>query len=263
MRPLNRPRLILARLEKVTTSHLGFQQRSSALQPVATRYHRQIATRYRSFDSPSAFLLYLDLDLLHSAMDPQLRQRRRPALSCVLCRQRKVKCDRTLPCKQCATSGNRNCTYAPTKKPIPKTSPHPSSTATSTSSANDKPPGMFVFNASPDDAIQMQPTQNKADSALQDLAARVKELENQLKEVGIDRGESYSQHTPRSDGDSFTTGHIPSTRSSVYSDKKAGMLSSHVQLESKPSKVQFLGHSHWMNALDQVGTRQILNSESC
>jgi hypothetical protein len=41
------------------------------------------------------------------------KRRRRPQLSCVLCRRRKVKCNRELPCDQCyKLSKGRSCVYA-------------------------------------------------------------------------------------------------------------------------------------------------------
>jgi hypothetical protein len=40
------------------------------------------------------------------------RRRRRPQLSCILCRRRKVKCNRELPCDQCyKLSKGRSCVY--------------------------------------------------------------------------------------------------------------------------------------------------------
>jgi hypothetical protein len=39
------------------------------------------------------------------------RRRRRPALSCVPCRRRKIKCDRTMPCNHCMQSKNAVCSY--------------------------------------------------------------------------------------------------------------------------------------------------------
>lgn len=43
-------------------------------------------------------------------MERQHRQRRRPALSCLECRRRKIKCDRTDPCAHCV-SIRAQCTY--------------------------------------------------------------------------------------------------------------------------------------------------------
>ncbi|KAI1126187.1 hypothetical protein F5Y10DRAFT_245346 [Nemania abortiva] len=43
-------------------------------------------------------------------MEEQPRRRRRPALSCVACRRRKIKCDRANPCARCVSTNTR-CTY--------------------------------------------------------------------------------------------------------------------------------------------------------
>ncbi|GAP86258.1 putative C6 zinc finger domain-containing protein [Rosellinia necatrix] len=43
-------------------------------------------------------------------MEEQPRRRRRPALSCLACRRRKLKCDRANPCARCVLA-NTNCTY--------------------------------------------------------------------------------------------------------------------------------------------------------
>jgi hypothetical protein len=51
---------------------------------------------------------------LQQRMDTSVpRKRRRPALSCVQCRRRKVKCDRNNPCGQCMLLRNSDpCTYS-------------------------------------------------------------------------------------------------------------------------------------------------------
>lgn len=43
-------------------------------------------------------------------MERQSCRRRRPALSCVECRRRKIKCDRTKPCAHCVAAASQ-CTY--------------------------------------------------------------------------------------------------------------------------------------------------------
>lgn len=40
-----------------------------------------------------------------------LRKRRRPALSCIECRRRKIKCDRNHPCNHCKQTKNSTCIY--------------------------------------------------------------------------------------------------------------------------------------------------------
>jgi len=58
---------------------------------------------------------------LPSADETEKRRRRRPQLSCVLCRQRKVKCNRELPCDQCyKLSKGRSCVYTDILLPLAK-----------------------------------------------------------------------------------------------------------------------------------------------
>jgi len=52
------------------------------------------------------------------------RKRRRPALSCVQCRRRKVKCDRKSPCTQCAQYNNTTCIYDDPEVRLAGTSTH-------------------------------------------------------------------------------------------------------------------------------------------
>lgn len=48
----------------------------------------------------------------------RVRRRRRPALSCLNCRRRKIKCDRNDPCVHC-TSAKLQCKYAPPTRDLP------------------------------------------------------------------------------------------------------------------------------------------------
>lgn len=60
-------------------------------------------------------------------MENPVRKRRRPAVTCIECRRRKVKCDRALPCGPCILS-SLPCTY---------NSPFPHSQALHTDSGDD------------------------------------------------------------------------------------------------------------------------------
>ncbi|KAM7210438.1 hypothetical protein V8F06_014174 [Rhypophila decipiens] len=60
----------------------------------------------------------------------QPRRRNRPALSCLQCRSRKIRCDRSEPCASCIKSKIVNCHYEEARRPKPrlwKLSPAPSS----------------------------------------------------------------------------------------------------------------------------------------
>ncbi|KAK4228109.1 Acetamidase regulatory protein [Podospora fimiseda] len=44
-------------------------------------------------------------------METEPKRRRRPPVSCILCRQRKIRCNRQLPCQNCIRSKNAECAY--------------------------------------------------------------------------------------------------------------------------------------------------------
>ncbi|KAK3323370.1 fungal-specific transcription factor domain-containing protein [Cercophora scortea] len=48
------------------------------------------------------------------------RRRNRPALSCIQCRTRKIRCDRNEPCASCVKSKIVNCTYEEARRPKPR-----------------------------------------------------------------------------------------------------------------------------------------------
>jgi hypothetical protein len=45
-------------------------------------------------------------------MDRRAHRQRRPVLSCLECRRRKIKCSRTEPCAQCVSSNHSQCVYS-------------------------------------------------------------------------------------------------------------------------------------------------------
>ncbi|GLI73437.1 hypothetical protein PoHVEF18_001654 [Penicillium ochrochloron] len=48
---------------------------------------------------------------MDSSSPSGVRKRRRPAVSCIECRRRKVRCDRAKPCGQCTAHNTPSCTY--------------------------------------------------------------------------------------------------------------------------------------------------------
>ncbi|KAF2829553.1 hypothetical protein CC86DRAFT_346377, partial [Ophiobolus disseminans] len=44
-------------------------------------------------------------------MADNLRKRKRAAISCILCRKRKIRCNRETPCSNCVRSKNAACVY--------------------------------------------------------------------------------------------------------------------------------------------------------
>ncbi|KAJ1322908.1 aspyridone synthetase trans-acting enoyl reductase [Microdochium nivale] len=65
-------------------------------------------------------------------MTDTVRRRRRPAVSCTLCRRRKIRCNREAPCNNCVRSGNADCIYdGPPPKAMSTTTAAASSPASS------------------------------------------------------------------------------------------------------------------------------------
>ncbi|KAL6231429.1 hypothetical protein BDW75DRAFT_233616 [Aspergillus navahoensis] len=62
-----------------------------------------------------------------SAPGPE-RRRRRPAVSCFLCRRRKIRCNRESPCSNCIKSKAEPCVYD--SDPLPRPQQHPGSSRT-------------------------------------------------------------------------------------------------------------------------------------
>ncbi|KAH8879010.1 hypothetical protein GQ53DRAFT_834507 [Thozetella sp. PMI_491] len=61
-----------------------------------------------------------DAGAVTTAQAAPVRRRNRPALSCIQCRSRKVRCDRNEPCNSCLKSKILNCTYEEARRPKAK-----------------------------------------------------------------------------------------------------------------------------------------------
>jgi hypothetical protein len=195
------------------------------------------------------------------------RKRRRPALSCVLCRRRKVKCDRKLPCSQCSQYNNAPCKYDDPevaglgKHSITRQTLHNSSRVIAANQTHgvsnsrepilfnnqniSAPPGFESRSPSSSAALVPAPagehpqseqhafegslgtSPSQPDSSVQELKDRVQKLEALIT--------SSSKYGPRpSEIDSLTLAtNIPKLRGNI-------------------DKTRFFGKSHWMNTYDDV-----------
>ncbi|TGO82217.1 hypothetical protein BPOR_0887g00030 [Botrytis porri] len=187
----------------------------------------------------------------------QPRKRRRPALSCIQCRRRKIKCDRNMPCGQCISSKTSACQYssdlAPQSKrsrvngngqyPVtPSTVGHsPGSTTHASPNSNGGTdnvtngilPNSTSFWAETTSIVDgslplrgqtLVPHQNPSDPTVQALLDRVHKLEQIISETDA------MNDGPNLLSDKYVRG--PSLRGSL-------------------SKTRFFGQSHWMNSIDQ------------
>ena len=195
------------------------------------------------------------------------RKRRRPALSCVLCRRRKVKCDRKLPCSQCSQYNNAPCKYDdPEVAGLGKHSSTPQTTHNSSrvraskqshGVSNSGEPILFnnqnisaplgFESCSPSSSAPLVPAPaaeqsrseqhafegslgavlSQPDSSIQELKDRVQKLEALIN--------SSCKYGPRpSENDSSTSPiNVPKLRGNI-------------------EKTRFFGKSHWMNTYDEV-----------
>lgn len=118
----------------------------------------------------------------------QSRRRRRP-LSCIVCRRRKLKCDRSLPCSQCIKSNTADsCTYAgsragPTSNTRSSGTPPRSRLQTPSNRPNAPAGGLHVFD-SRRKAVPNQGPKSGHSNELQELRSRVQNLENALSVQG-------------------------------------------------------------------------------
>lgn len=85
-----------------------------------TAAKNQTAKQQQTATTPAAATNAADKggSLAHVPRPPQ--RRNRPALSCVQCRARKIRCDRNEPCASCIKSKASICTYEGARRPKPR-----------------------------------------------------------------------------------------------------------------------------------------------
>jgi hypothetical protein len=224
------------------------------------------------------------------------RKRRRPALSCIECRRRKIKCDRNMPCNHCMQSKNSVCSYKDSYTPSHSAPKTPSSTPRSMEGdfmgrlghkcpnlqvdgghsfgVNSSPQGARCLNNSPQ-AEQDLPSASYTDSS----PAESNELDRNgnpskgqhdqrfLAEVTLNSPEVTKENENMMSmmGINFSTfedvmiqdGDSRNTlRTKVFRDTNSTPI---VDLKGTLCKTRFFGQSHWMFALKQVCRRALFS----
>jgi hypothetical protein len=214
-----------------------------------------------------------------SAVPP--RKRRRPALSCVECRRRKIKCDRNVPCTQCTQFKSASCTYkdgypgssnSHTAKPAPQAPSAPQNgdlgcvghivpfvpgvSASAGQNASPKESSartVPLFNESHSAATTLyspsasvgSPEEPQSEQNVQVLLDRVKKLEDSLNTVSPGNLDPLWTSFSSNDNQTFfgraTKIPVPELKGSV-------------------SKTRLFGQSHWMCAFEHVGYRMASTS---
>ncbi|PSN65239.1 hypothetical protein BS50DRAFT_53841 [Corynespora cassiicola Philippines] len=184
------------------------------------------------------------------------RRRRRPAVSCSLCRRRKVRCNREQPCNNCLRSKNVSCVYED-NPPLRSRQHHPQISrpnndgpkSDSSAAAEASAMNAFHFRTGASTTISSpslsdpQPPSNIQAS----LHMRIKHLEEQLSRQNI--AESQNDYpTPSTSVETMTLGVEPNGQFDfLHESDKSGLQTSIVRNVSH--KTRFFGQSHWITSI--------------
>lgn len=153
-----------------------------------TTIYLRISRRFCQLISPATVITYLvdKSNMEDNHTQSSATRRRRPALSCTICRRRKLKCDRSLPCGQCVKSKTPDlCVFS---APRPSQSAASGSTMASSPSDHRHAPsdgassggsGLYVF----DSRNRVTKPRGRPDE-LHELRNRVQVLEQALARGG-------------------------------------------------------------------------------
>ncbi|BCR83248.1 uncharacterized protein ACHE_10650A [Aspergillus chevalieri] len=180
------------------------------------------------------------------------RKRRRPALSCVQCRQRKVRCDRAFPCGPCTRARHPiPCSYGEQDGIESIQSIHSSSqTAWDMSHYSD----VNVAGDEPGD--QAARPSLPLEQMVQNLQHRVQRLEQV---VSLNRDTEHSVHDRGLSQSLYDLGNRVSNIEQQLTRDKAGVggqdtfiPAATLRLKTSPEKTKVAGQSHWTNAFHQL-----------
>lgn len=150
------------------------------------------------------------------------RKRRRPALACIACRHRKVKCDRNLPCGQCTRHKSAACSYA-SDGPPPRNSHGQSS---------------FHINS------RAERNEAEVDLPIRPVDTSIQQGSAADKQCAVQQGQ-HTRDSPFHQLESKSrTGH---TWASFSRDDPKSNLASGTLL-----KTRIFGHGHWMSTYQSV-----------
>ncbi|KAH8900473.1 hypothetical protein GQ53DRAFT_128511, partial [Thozetella sp. PMI_491] len=194
------------------------------------------------------------------------RRRRRPAVSCSLCRARKVRCDRERPCSNCVRSKNEQCIYENHSQPPRlrfgqgEQSAHRSvdtpgaqlltpmdslSGISRLSEAAGNHPSSLADNSTRGSAVASGLCPQDAQS----IKSKIRELEEQLARVSqasTPASVSDASHRPETVSAAMTIPLMSDDVSSLYGQ-------AHFIPRSVVHKTRLFGQSHWLNGIVMFG----------
>jgi Fungal Zn(2)-Cys(6) binuclear cluster domain len=173
-----------------------------------------------------------------------LRKRRRPALSCVQCRQRKVRCDRGFPCGPCVrsrTSLELACFYEDSKR-------HSQSASTENVSHSLRPEHLVPrqetsISLPSNDGESERAAASQGQRSIEDLQQRIFQLEETVARSVNSRG-NFAQASIPNEGH-----HHPNTDRSVGLQP---LKAPAPRLRSSIDKTKVFSASHWVHIAELV-----------
>ncbi|KAI1381309.1 putative C6 transcription factor [Hypoxylon crocopeplum] len=191
------------------------------------------------------------------------RRRRRPPVSCVLCRRRKIRCNRESPCSNCVKSRSGNCIYENyisnhLLHPLQETTElglatrlresHGSSLTNSTDSTTAPSTALSYSSNSPprvSSSTTSTHTSQQSSHEIASLKSRIRQLEEQLSKANL----SPSQSSVPGSISSIETisSHISGTFHVHHDDHLAGQPEA--MYRSVTHKTRMFGKSHWITGL--------------
>ncbi|KAH7129501.1 hypothetical protein B0J13DRAFT_509852 [Dactylonectria estremocensis] len=198
---------------------------------------------------------------MHESETPE-RRRRRPAISCALCRKRKIRCNRETPCSNCVRSKNEHCVY---ENPPPQLSSQPSrqslgasklgpsqqprriapvDTASSTSSASSH----VLVSPGPSSTSASSPADVPLD--VDHMRMRIQQLEEQLSKATIQPPQTHTLPpvpVPTAGSDSIFETASSRLAGTFHIHRSTLFGEAQVFKRSITHKTRMFGQSHWIN----------------
>ena len=180
--------------------------------------------------------------------DGVVKRTRRPALSCVECRMRKVKCDREKPCGGCIKIGSSRCTYRPSRAAA-RTISERSSSSTSGSRGSHQSSTHLSLHVPAPISVQYNMTNVLSGQSSAHPRPSIAKDPRAVTEPRPQVGATSSVSVSATENGAFRTPTTNDTASEHDTGPTKGNITDH---SGSFQKSKFFGQSHWMNALEPV-----------
>lgn len=194
------------------------------------------------------------------------KRRRRPALSCVECRVRKVKCDREKPCRACTRINSATCTYRTQRAGIRARHDRSSENASTSVSGRNEPDSNRGGSARP--SPKPSGSSNEFDLMINRYVApgAFGEHDNAKLKPLLSNRPNLDLSSQSSGGNAAIVTSLLDRINTLESKLAATSLTEHLERGSQPAqdcpaalsgsfvKSKFYGQSHWVNAIEPVSS---------